>query len=151
MRTFLTIVILLMSCSAFSQQAVYSDSASSVVVKKDPRIDILSAKQSEINRRAVMMNITHARGYRIQVINTQNRDDANTIKAEMLRRFPEQKTYLIYKAPNFRVRVGNFLSQRDAESIRKMIASLYPNKGIYLVSDMIEYRPKEDEDFTGME
>jgi hypothetical protein len=151
MRLILIIVVLLISVSGFSQQQVYSDSTGLVVVKKDPRLDILSAKQSEINRRAAMMNITHARGYRIQVINTQNRDDANNVKAEMLRRFPEHKAYLLYKAPNFRVRVGNFLSQRDAESTRKMIAALYPNRGIYLVSDMVEYKPKEDEDFTGME
>ena len=100
---------------------------------------------------SLMMNITHASGYRIQVINTQNRDEANNVKAEMLRRFPEQKAYLLYKAPNFKVRVGNFLTRKDAEPTRKMIADLYPSRGIYLIADRVEYKPKEDEDPTGMD
>lgn len=151
MRFILFLLIVFISFNSGAQQQVYSDSIGSVVVRKDPRLDILSDKQSEINRRAMMRNITHARGYRIQVINTQNRDEANNVKAEMLRRFPEHKAYLLYKAPNFKVRVGNFLTQKDAESTRKMIAALYPSRGIYLVADMIEYKPKDDEDFSGME
>lgn len=108
---------------------------------------MLSAKQAEINKRATKyagIGIRH--GYRIQVVNTQNRDEANAVKAEMLRRFPDQKAYLMYQTPNFRVRVGNFLTQKDAGTLRKMIATLYPNRGIYIVPDMIEYRPVIEED-----
>jgi hypothetical protein len=64
----------------------------------------------------------------------------------MLKRFPDQKAYLQYQAPNFRVRVGNFLTQRDANTLRKMISLLYPNRGIYVIPDMIEYRPPIDEE-----
>lgn len=131
----------------FSQQMMITDSIGSIAVKKDIRLDVLSAKQAEINRKAALMNITHASGYRIQVINTQSRDEANTVKAEMLRRFPEQKTYLLYKAPNFKVRLGNFLTQREAEPIRKMVAALYNNRSIYLIADRVEFRPIDEESF----
>ncbi len=151
MKLVLLFIFFAVGYSSFAQQDLVMDSIGSIKIKRDPRIELLSAKQSEINRRAAMMNITRARGFRIQVVNTQNRDEANSVKAEMLRRFPEHKTYLLYKAPNFRVRVGNFLTQKDAEATRKMIMSLYTGKGIYLISDMIEYRPLEDEDFSGME
>lgn len=117
------------------------------MVNQDPRFTLLSEKQAEINKRASKYGGSGIRrGYRIQVINTQNRDEANAIRSEMLRRFPDQKAYMMYQAPNFRVRIGNFLTQRDATSLRKMISDLYPNRGIYVIPDMIEYRPPMDEE-----
>ena len=82
----------------------------------------------------------------MQVANTQNRDEANAVKAELLRRFPDEKSYLLYQAPNFRVRIGNFLTQKDAFQLRKMISALYPQKGIYIVPDIIEYTGPDMED-----
>jgi hypothetical protein len=118
-----------------------------VTVRQDPRFTLLSEKQAEINKRASKYSGSGIRrGYRIQVINTQNRDEANSVKAEMLRRFPDQKAYMMYQSPNFRVRIGNFLTQRDATTLRKMISDLYPNRGIYVVPDMVEYRPPIDEE-----
>ena len=86
------------------------------------------------------------RGYRIQVYNANNRNEANNVKSELLRRFPEHKSYLLYQSPNFRVRIGNFLTQKEAMELRKIITSMYPNRGIYIVPDLIEYTPPEDED-----
>lgn len=147
MKITIAILISLTTTTAFTQQMMATDSVGSISVRKDIRLDVLAAKQAEINKKAVLMNITHANGYRIQVINSSNRDEANAIKAEMLRRFPEQKTYLLYKAPNFKVRVGNFLTQREAEPTRKMIAALYPNRSIYLIADRVEFRPIDEESF----
>jgi hypothetical protein len=147
MRFVILVLIIGSSFSAIAQQ--YRDSlGSGVVVRKDPRLDILSSKQAEVNKRSkVLAGNGFKRGYRIQVANTQNRDEANNVKAEMLRRFPDQKAYLLYQAPNFRVRIGNFSTQREAESLKKMIALLYPQRGIYIVSDLVEYKiTAEDED-----
>ncbi len=147
MKIIIALLFSVTTLAAASQQMMITDSIGSIAVRKDIRLDVLAAKQAEINKKAVLMNITHASGYRIQIINTQSRDEANTIKAEMLRRFPEQKTYLLYKSPNFKVRVGNFLTQREAEPIRKMIAALYPNRSIYLIADRVEFRPIDEESF----
>lgn len=148
MKVLLVILSVILCCSSFAQNTVFvTDTLGSVIVNKDPRVDILSAKQAEINKRAARLSSSgHVRGYRIQVANTQNRDEANAVKTDMLRRFPDQKAYMLYQAPSFRVRVGNFLTQKDAFTMRKMIASLYPNKGIYIVPDLIEYTIKDDED-----
>ncbi|WP_165958115.1 SPOR domain-containing protein [Segetibacter sp. 3557_3] len=138
-----------LSLSAQKQQpSIFPDSGfGSVVVYKDPRLDVLSAKQAEINKRASLLSRSgKIRGYRIQVINTSKREEANTVKAEMLRRFPDEKTYLLYQAPHFRVRVGNFLKQRDAADLKKLITNLYPDKYIYVVPDLIEYTFTDDED-----
>jgi hypothetical protein len=150
MYKFLLIISLSISTSCFSQATgMVREAYGSVIVNKDPRLDLLAAKQAEINKKAAILNRAgHYPGFRIQVANTQNRDEANTIKAEMLRRFPDQKTYLLYQAPYFRVRVGNFLSIKEGASLRKMIMALYPNKGIFFVRDTIEYTPPEEEETT---
>jgi hypothetical protein len=150
MYKFLLIISLRISTSCFSQATgMVREAYGSVIVNKDLRLDLLAAKQAEINKKAAILNRAgHYPGFRIQVANTQNRDEANTIKAEMLRRFPDQKTYLLYQAPYFRVRVGNFLSIKEGASLRKMIMALYPNKGIFFVRDTIEYTPPEEEETT---
>jgi hypothetical protein len=150
MYKFLLIISLRISTSCFSQATgMVREAYGSVIVNKDPRLDLLAAKQAEINKKAAILNRAgHYPGFRIQVANTQNRDEANTIKAEMLRRFPDQKTYLLYQAPYFRVRVGDFLSIKEGASLRKMIMALYPNKGIFFVRDTIEYTPPEEEETT---
>jgi hypothetical protein len=146
MYKFLAIVFICISTSCFSQTMV-REAYGSVVVNKDPRLDMLSAKQAEINKKAARLNSAgYYPGFRIQVANTQNRDEANTVKAEMLRRFPDQKVYLLYQAPYFRVRVGNFFTQKEGAALRKMIMKLYPNKGIFFVQDRIEYTPPAEEE-----
>lgn len=117
-----------------------------VIVNKDPRFDDMAAKQAEINKRSLLTGTRRRSGFRVQAANTQNRDEANAVKAELLRRFPDEKSYLLYQAPNFRVRIGNFLTQKDAFQLRKMISALYPQKGIYIVPDTIEYTAPGGED-----
>jgi hypothetical protein len=124
------------------------DTFSSVIVHKDPRFDEMAARQAEINKRAFMSGPQRRSGFRVQAANTQNRDEANAVKAELLRRFPDEKSYLLYQAPNFRVRIGNFLTQKDASQLRKMISALYPGKGIYIVPDVIEYNQPDLEEDT---
>lgn len=147
MRIATLLIILFVSFSSIAQSQFYDSTRTGIVVNKDPRLDVLSDKQAEINKRSkVLQGSGFKRGYRIQVANTQNRDEANNVKAEMLRRFPDQKAYMLYQSPNFRVRIGNFSTQREAETLKKMIALLYPNRGIYIVSDLIEYKISADDD-----
>jgi len=128
-------------------QGYGKDSVSTVIVHKDSRFDTLAAMQAEINKKAYLSTSHYVRGFRIQAANTQNRDEANAIKAELLRRFPDQKSYLLYQSPNFRVRIGNFLTQKDANPLRKMISALYPGKGIYIVPDIVEHTPSAGDNY----
>ena len=118
-----------------------------IVVHKDERIDVLTAKQTEVNKRSAYLTSNgQYKGFRIQVANTQKRDEANKTKADLLRFFPEEKTYLLYQAPNFRVRIGNFLDRKEADKLKARISKMFPGRGIYIVADVIEYTPKEDEE-----
>lgn len=147
MKLLLLFISVVIICPVIAQTPGYStDTFSTVIVHKDPRFDEMAARQTEINKHAYETTTHRVQGFRIQAANTQNRDEANAVKAELLRRFPNEKSYLLYQAPNFRVRIGNFITQKDAFQLRKMISALYPDKGIYIVRDIIEYTPAEGDD-----
>jgi hypothetical protein len=148
MQKLLLIIFVCVAYSATGQSnGLAKEYHGSVIVNKDPRLDVLSSKQAEINKKAELRAKNgNYPGYRIQVINTPSRDEANAVKTEMLRRFPDQKVYLLYQAPTFRVRVGNFFTQKEGATLRKMISTLYPGRGIYFVADRIEYMPPEEEE-----
>jgi hypothetical protein len=120
--------------------------ADTIVVRKDPRLDILSLKQREANQRNAMLTPDGLfKGYRIQVISTPRREEAFSIHAELLKKFPEEKSYVTYQSPNFRVRIGNFIRMEDAEPLKAILNKQYP-RGVYIVADGVEYLPKEEED-----
>ncbi len=119
--------------------------ADTIVVKKDSRLDLLTAKQAQLNKRTAMLTSDgQYKGYRLQVISTNSRDQAFRIKTELLSRFPDHKTYTSYQSPLFKVRIGNFVRREDAEQFRKLLNRFYP-KGVYVVEDVIEYNLAEDE------
>jgi hypothetical protein len=120
-----------------------------VIVRKDPRLDILSAKQAQINKRSSMMTSSGLyKGFRVQVLSTQSRGEAFKMKTDLLTRFPEEKSYLIFQSPNFKVRIGNFLKRSDAERLKQQLSKLV-GQNVYVVEDAIEYTPKEGEDIGG--
>lgn len=119
--------------------------ADTILVKKDARLDLLTAKQAQINKRTALLTSSgQYKGYRVQVISTNSRDQAFRIKTELLSRFPDQKTYTSYQSPLFKVRIGNFIKKEDAEQFRKTLNRFYP-QGVYVVEDVIEYNAVEDE------
>jgi hypothetical protein len=147
MKALLLIISLFLICPFMAHaQGIAKDTSPTVIVHKDSRFDELAAMQTEINKKSYYSTARYVRGFRIQASNTQNRDEANAVKAELLRRFPDQKSYLLYQAPSFRVRIGNFLTQKEASQLRKMIAALYPDKGIYVVPDIVEHTPSPDDE-----
>ena len=66
--------------------------ADTIIVHKDPRIDVLTAKQIAINKVTEHLGTNGIfRGYRLQVLNTRSRDEAFKIKAMLLANFPDEK------------------------------------------------------------
>jgi hypothetical protein len=135
MRNILLLVCLLPLIST-------AQSAGTEIVK-DPRIDLLLKKQAELNRKVYLDNNRTAQGYRILVMNTNDRKKAMDAKSKLMRDFPEHKTYLIYQSPSFKIQIGNFRTRNDAESLRKQIAKMYPS-GVIVIPSTIEVKPEED-------
>jgi len=118
-----------------------------IIVHKDARLDVLTAKQAQINSRtAQLTSAGQYKGFRIQVLSTASRDLAFKMKADLLARFPDQKTVTLFQSPNFKVRMGNFITKAEAEKFRLSINKLFPD-GVFIVEDTIDYIPiKETED-----
>ena len=134
------------SISLFAQQGV-SDSTS-VIVHKDPRIDMLVKKQAEINEETTRNARKVGRGFRLLVINTNNREEAISAKTKLYQYFPELKSYLIYQSPYFKLKAGNFKEKKDAENYQQRLNKVFP-KGVFIMADYIEVKPdKENEDIT---
>lgn len=53
-------------------------------------------------------------GYRIQVLATPVRAQADSVRLFLLENFAEQPIYMIYEAPLYKLRVGDFLDRREA-------------------------------------
>lgn len=116
-----------------------------VIIRKDPRLDILTQKQYQYNKRVSLVNVNgQFKGYRVQFSSTTNREEAMKIKSDILSRFPEEKAYLFYSSPYFKVRIGNFIKREEADKFRKILLKFYA-KSVYVVEDDIEYTFKEGE------
>ncbi|MCX6335871.1 MAG: SPOR domain-containing protein [Bacteroidetes bacterium] len=115
-----------------------------IIVYKDARLDVLTAKQTQINSRAAQLTSTGLyKGFRIQVLSTNSRDLAFKTKADLLARFPDQKTVTLFQSPNFKVRMGNFITKAEAEKFRLSINKLFPD-GVFVVEDTIDYTPSNE-------
>lgn len=75
------------------------------------------------------------KGYRVQVMLSQNKNDVLKIQSEFIRFNKDVEVYIDRKAPNYRLRVGDFHNKFDAFAFQKKIDEKYPNS--LVVSDEI--------------
>ncbi len=142
MKKMMTIGCVLLAARLFAQA-----DADSVVVHSDPRIDLLIKKQIQINEETTRDSRRHMPGYRIQVINSNDRNIVFAAKAKIYQQFPDLKLYLLYQSPNYRLKAGNFKTSDEADAYMKKLSALFPS-GMYVVHDTIEVKPeksREDE------
>jgi sporulation related protein len=131
----------LSSISLFAQQGITD--TSSVIVHKDARVDLLIKKQSEINEETTRNARRVSRGFRLLVVNTNNREEAISAKTKLYQYFPELKSYLIYQSPYFKLKAGNFKEKKDAENYQQRLNKVFP-KGVFIMSDLIEVKPEKE-------
>lgn len=148
LRFFAVLLIAFIAKSQQTQaQTKSGNDSNSVIVHKDPRVDILVKKQAQINEETTKEARRTAKGYRLLVINTNKRDEAIAAKTKVYTYFPDLKAYLIYQSPYFKVKVGNFKDRKDADEFRKELSTLFPS-GVFIINDIIEIKPdknKEDD------
>lgn len=82
-------------------------------------------------------------GYRIQVYQSLNRDEAIAQEEEVQswldsnsEAAPAMPVYRVYMQPYYRVRVGNFRSREAAERARNILAQRFPDA--FIVPDTVE-------------
>ena len=125
-------------------QTVVDTVGTNVFVVKDSRFDLLVKKKAEINKKSADSK-KPSRGYRIQVLNTTDRNQALATKSKLLTLYPEQKTYLMYTAPYFKIRIGNFVEKGEADELKKELARMFPT-GVFVIPSEIEYKAPPDKE-----
>ena len=143
MKHLLLGLLILCFAGTATAQTVTDTLTGGVVVVKDVRYDLLSRKKAEINKKSLASK-TPTRGFRIQVLNTTNRNDALAAKAQLLSLYPEHKTYLMYQAPYFKLRIGNFVERKEADDLKKELNKLFP-AGVFVIPSDIEAKPPKEE------
>ena len=129
---------LLFSVNVFAQTGNIADS-NSVVIHKDPRIELLMSKQAEINEATSRDSRKTGKGYRLMIISTNKRDEALAAKTKVYTYFPELKAYLWHQSPYYKVKAGNFKERKEAEDYQKKMNAYFP-KGVFIMNDIVELK-----------
>lgn len=137
---YLLLIVLLSFCKTLSAQvAVAKNISDGVTIHADPRIDVLIKKNKNVN----LGVIRSGNGYRVQIYNGNDRNKANEIRVDFLRRFPGIRTYLTYSQPQFRVKVGDYRTRDEAQKMYDQVSTIYTSPMI--VPDIIVINTLRDD------
>jgi hypothetical protein len=135
MKYIISCILLILSHTLFAQT-----DTNSVVVHKDPRIDLLRKKQIQINELTTRDARSRVQGFRILVMSSNDRNKVTNAKAKIYQEFPELKAYMMYQPPNMKLKVGDFKTREEAEPYISEIQRFFPT-GVYIIRDVIEVNP----------
>ncbi len=108
-----------------------------ITVVKDPRLDILAKKELEFNT----LGLKAAKGYRLLVMNSNDRDKVMAVRAKLLQQFPDQKVYMTFQFPYIKLKFGNFVEKADAERFRDLLGKMQiVTTNVYLVPEIVEVK-----------
>lgn len=108
----LFLFVLLFSTKAQAQQLSLKTQDSLVQVLVKRHVVLNTARQS-------------MPGYRVQIHFGSQRTDANEIRADFHKLFPNIPAYIIYQQPNFKIRVGDFKTRLEAMKLLNDLQTLY--------------------------
>lgn len=150
MKKIIVLIAVLFSLQSFAQ--IQGDTTmkkvadtSSVIVHKDPRLDLLVKKQIQINEETSREARKSGKGFRLMIISTISRDEAIAAKTKIYTYFPELKAYLWHQSPYYKLKAGNFKERKDAEEYQKKLNVYFP-KGVFIMNDIVELKPDKSID-----
>jgi hypothetical protein len=116
-----------------------------ITVHKDARLTILAGKQGSMGNGDRPLGPRSAKGYRLMIINTNDRDLALKVRAQLLQRFPEQKVYMSFKPPYIQIKFGNFVEKGEADRYKTNVKrSGIVSTNIYAVPEIVEVKPPKE-------
>lgn len=129
MKIILTLILsLFLFLASFAQRG-------EVTVIKDPLIDSLIAKRSEVYKTTgevkIGKPIVSSYGYRVQIFYGSDRREVFNQQARFKSLYPKFNTYLIYKEPNYYIRVGDFRTRLEAQRLMNEIRPAFPTLFIF--------------------
>jgi hypothetical protein len=138
MKSFLSFIAVLITLSVHAQDVVKTDTTvveGSLTVDKDPRLDVLAKSQADFNSIAQKS----AKGYRLMVLNTNNRALAMNLRSKLLQKYPDQKVYMSFQPPYIKLKFGDYTNEEDANRYKdELIKSKLITGSIYVVPEVID-------------
>ena len=149
MKKIFFLVLTLMACKGLFAQTTNGEKDTTLIqkvtVNKDPRLDILAKAQVDVDNANIKMAARFAKGYRLFVLKSDDRNYAMKVRTYLLQNFPEEKVIMSYQAPFIKMKFGDFLDKEEAEKCKKQIVKGgVVTGGIYVVPDTIEVKPDKD-------
>jgi len=147
-------IIVLVVCFtqfAYAQTELQNDTAEGTInVYKDNRLDLLAKKEAAFNEgNGYSLGPRSTKGFRLMLLSTTDRTAAMKLRAEILKRYPEQKVYMSYQPPYIKLRFGNFVKKEDAEKYRTEIIHIkLVTNNIYVLPETIVVKSGKDGDST---
>ncbi|RYD73199.1 MAG: SPOR domain-containing protein [Sphingobacteriales bacterium] len=108
-----------------------------VIVIKDPLIDSLIAKRTEVYRTGGDVTLKPNKpvvsdyGYRVQVFYGSDRRELFNQQARFRSSYPKINTYIVYKEPNYYLRVGDFRTRLEAQRLMSELRATFPTLFIF--------------------
>ena len=139
MKRVLSIIFLLTVVTKLCAQdsAVVPVYTGKVTVIKDPRLDIIGKKELEFN----MLGMKAAKGYRLLVMNSNDREKVMAVRSKLLQAFPDQKVYMTFQFPYIKLKFGNFVEKPDAERFRELLGKMQiVSTNVYVVPEVVEVK-----------
>ena len=120
---FLFIIISYSSKSQINYDSIPKINNSIIEINYDEGIKELMERFQEIN----MLN-NGIKGYSVQIYLGDNRAEAQSIKYNFMKIFPNIKSIQYERvSPNWKVKAGKFRTKIEAEKLKNMIKSKFPN------------------------
>ncbi|MDB5201734.1 MAG: hypothetical protein JWQ27_1143 [Ferruginibacter sp.] len=144
MKKFLVIIFLIIAANAAkAQTATDTLYKGTVTVDADDRLELLGRKMAEYNE-GLARAVRSARGYRLMLLSTNDRNLAMQVRSQLLQQFPDQKVYMAFQSPYIKLKFGNFQDKGEAEKFRKQIINQRIVTGnIYVLPETIEVKPEK--------
>jgi hypothetical protein len=131
MKVIFTCILSLVGIAAIAQ------TKGVVTVVKDPRIDSLILKRTELNKKDADITIhsngpiVSQMGYRVQIYYGSDRRAVYREQAKFASLYPDLITYITYREPNYYLRAGDFRTRLEAQKLMAELRSTYPTLFIF--------------------
>ena len=133
------ILFLIIANGSFAQDSTRTaiiDTAK-ISMMRDPRLDLLAKKELEFNT----LGLKAAKGFRLLVMSSNDRDKVMVVRAKLLQQFPDQKVYMTFQVPYIKLKFGNFIEKPEAEKYRDQITKArIVTTNVYVVPEVVEVK-----------
>lgn len=117
--TVMVLISFLLSAQVFQQEFLDPSEVRGGYRLKDFRTIMAGdEKVFEINKSLTEREYIESNGYRIQLISTQDRNEAIKVKEDASERY-NLPVYIDFEPPNYKVRIGNYASNEEAQRVQE--------------------------------